>query len=66
MHVKLDPELVSRGVSKSDKFKELVKVGASNLSMGEKSWPGGGVSGQPENPPGTPLHLSARVELSHT
>ena len=51
------PELVSRGVSKSDKFKGLVKVGASNLSMGVirvdlKKIMARGVSGQPENPPG--------------
>ena len=49
------PELVSRGVSKSCKFKWLVQVGACkdvNLLIKKKSWPGGGVSGQPENPPG--------------
>ena len=49
------PELVSRGVSKSRKFKWLVKVGACkdvNPLIKKKSWPGGGVSGQPENPPG--------------
>ena len=58
------PELVSRGVSKSDKFKGLVKVGASNLSMGvirvdlKKSWPGGGLSGKPEKNLDTPLGLT--------
>ena len=49
------PELVSRGVSKSHKFKWLVKFGACkdvNPLISKKSWPGGGVSGQPENPPG--------------
>ena len=50
------PELISRGVSKSRKCKWLVKVGASNgvtPLINKKSWPGGGgVSGQPENPPG--------------
>ena len=49
------PELVSRGVSKSRKFKWLVKFGACkdvNPLISKKSWPGGGVSGQPENPPG--------------
>ena len=48
------PELVSRGVSKSRKFKWLVKVGACkdvNPLILKKSWPGG-VSGQPENPLG--------------
>ena len=48
------PELVSRGVSKSRKFKWLVKVGACkdvNPLIKKKLWPGG-VPGQPENPPG--------------
>ena len=39
------PELVSRGVSKSRKFKWLVKVGACkdvNPLIKKKSWPGGG------------------------
>ena len=48
------PELVSRGVSKSRKFKWLVKVGACKdvnpLIKKNHGW--GGVSGQPENPPG--------------
>ena len=49
------PELVSRGVSKSRKFKWLVKVGACkdvNPLIKKKIMAGGGVSGQPENPPG--------------
>ena len=50
------PELVSRGVSKSRKFKWLVKVGACNdvnpLIKQNHGREGGGVSGQPENPPG--------------
>ena len=56
------PELVSRGISKSDKFKGLVKVGASNLSMGvirvdlKKSWPGGGFPSNQKTPLDTPLH----------
>ena len=48
------PELVSRGVSKSRNFKWLVKVGACkdvHPLIKKNSWPGG-VSGQPENPPG--------------
>ena len=44
-----------KGVSKSRKLKWLVKVGVSkgvtHLII-KKSWPGGGVPGQPENPPG--------------
>ena len=39
------PELVSRGVSKSPKFKWLVKVGACkdvNPLIKKKTWPGGG------------------------
>ena len=38
-----------------DTFKGLVKVSASNGVIRvdwKQSWPGGGVSGQPENPPG--------------
>ena len=49
------PELVSGGVSKSHTFKGLVKVGASKGVIRvdlKKTWSGGGVSGQPENPPG--------------
>ena len=47
------PELVSRGVSKSRKFMWLVKVGACKSSNLKKNHGrGGGVSGQPENPPG--------------
>ena len=48
------PELVSRGVSKSLKCKWLVKAGASNgfIPLIKKNMAGGGVSGQPENPPG--------------
>ena len=52
------PELVSRGVSKSRKFKWLVKVGACkdvNLLIKKnhgRGGGGGGVSGQPETPPG--------------
>ena len=49
------PELVSRGVSKSRKFKWLVKVGACkdvNLLIKKIMAGGGGVSGQPENLPG--------------
>ena len=49
------PELVSRGVSKSRKFKWRVKVGACkdvNPLIKKNHGRGGGVSGQPENPPG--------------
>ena len=47
------PELVSRGVSKSRKFKWLVKVGAcKDVNPLIKKIMAGGVSGQPENPPG--------------
>ena len=48
------PELVSRGVSKSHKFKGLVKVGASKgvIRVDLKKIMARGVSGQPENPPG--------------
>ena len=48
------PELVSRGVSKSRKFKWLVKVGACKdvNPLIKKNHGRGGVSGQPENPPG--------------
>ena len=49
------PELVSRGVSKSRKFKWLVKVGACkdvNPLIKKNHGRGGGVSGQPETPPG--------------
>ena len=48
------PELVSRVVSKSRKFKWLVKVGACKdvNPLIKKIMAGGGVSGQPENPPG--------------
>ena len=53
------PELVSRGVSKSRKFKWLVKVGACKdvNPLIKKTWPGG-VSGQPENPPGYATEVS--------
>ena len=56
------PELVSRGVSKSRKFKWLVKVGACkdvNPLIKKNHGRGGGVSGQPENPPG---YATATVE----
>ena len=48
------PELVSRGVSKSRKFKWLVKGGACKdvNPLIKKNHGRGGVSGQPENPPG--------------
>ena len=63
-HAVAYPELVSRGVSKSRKFKWLVKVGACkdvNPLIKKKSWPGGGggVSGQPENPPGYATAIDA-------
>ena len=44
-----------------------VRVSAPDL---KKSWPGGGVSGQPENPPGyapvgpTSLHICARKKIA--
>ena len=43
-----------RGVSKSCKFKWLLKVGASKgvTAWLKKSWPGGGVSGQPKKTSG--------------
>ena len=51
------PELVSGGVSKSRKFKWLVKVGVSQgvtmvITKNHGRWGGG--SGQPENHPGRP------------
>ena len=52
------PELVSRGVSKSRKFKWLVKVGACkdvNPLIKKKSWPGGGFLGNQKTPLDTPL-----------
>ena len=60
------PELVSRGVSKSRKFKWLVKVGACkdvNPLIKKKSWPGGGVSGQPEKPPGYATGVGSRFRV---
>ena len=46
------PELVSRGVSKTRKFKWLVKVGASIYQTPDlKKILAGGVSGQPKTPP---------------
>ena len=58
------PQLVSGGVSESHKSKWLVKVGVSmgvDLSPPDlkKSWPEGGVSGQPENPPGYATGINA-------
>ena len=46
------PELVSWGVSKSQKCKGLVKVGASKgvIRVDLTNHAGGGVSGQPETP----------------
>ena len=54
------PELVSRGVSKSRKFKWLVKVGACkdvNPLIKKKSWSGGGggFPGNQKTPLDTPL-----------
>ena len=53
------PELVLRGVSKSRKFKWLVKVGACkdvNPLIKKKSWPGGGgFPGNQKTPLDTPL-----------
>ena len=50
------PELVSRGVSKSRKFKRLVKIGASKgvtpMIETNHGRGGGGFSGQPKNHPG--------------
>ena len=50
------PALVSRGVSERRKCKWLVRVGASNgvtpHRFKKNHGRGGGVSGQPENPPG--------------
>ena len=49
------PELVSRGVSERRKCMWLVRVGASKgvtPCLIKKIMDGGGVSGQPENPPG--------------
>ena len=48
------PELVSGGVSKSHKCKGLVKVGAGKgvIRVDLKKHGRGGVSEQPENPPG--------------
>ena len=48
------PELVSKGVSERRKCKRLVKVGASKgvTPLIKKNYGRGGVSGQPENPPG--------------
>ena len=53
-HTVAYPELVSRGVSERRKCKRLVKVGASNgvTPLIKKNYGRGGVSGQPENPPG--------------
>ena len=57
------PELVSRGVSKSRKFKWLVKVGACKdvNPLIKKNMAGGGVSGQPETPLDTPLGKRIRT-----
>ena len=55
------PELVSRGVSKSRKFKWLVKVGACkdvNPVIKKKSWPGG-FPGNQKTPLDTPLSSEA-------
>ena len=53
----------SPGVSKSRKFKWLMKVGATNgaTPLIYKIMAGGGVSGQPENPPDTPLCTAVRT-----
>ena len=62
------PEMVSRGVSKSRKFKRLVKIGASKgvtpLIEKNHGW-GGGVSGQPKNHPGYANECLNKVLLSH-
>ena len=56
------PELVSRGVSKSRKFKWLVKVGACkdvNPLIKKKLWPGGGgFPGNQKTPLDMPLKLT--------
>ena len=52
------PELVSRGVSKSHKFKWLVKVGASKGVIRvdlKKIMAGGGFPGNKKKPLDTPL-----------
>ena len=63
------PELVSRGVSERRTSKWLVSVGASNgvtPLIKRKSWPGGGgVSGQPENPPGYATATRLLCEVSY-
>ena len=59
------PELVSRGVSKSRKFKWLVKVGACkdvNPLIKKKSWPGG-FPGNQKTPLDTPLGRGVYVKL---
>ena len=62
------PELVWRGVSERRKCTWPVRVGASNGVTPDlkKSWSGGGVSGQPENPPGygTGLEDTAQFDSS--
>ena len=63
------PELVSRGVSERRKCKWLVRVGASNgvTPLIKKIMAGGGVSGQPENPPGYATEFkSISVHLKKT
>ena len=59
-------ELVSRGVSERRKCKWLVRVGASNgvtPLIKKNHGRGGGVSGQPENPPG---YATAILDISPT
>ena len=60
------PELVSREVSERLKCKSLVRVSVSNgvtpIADLKKPWPGG-VSGQPENPPGYATGLPVFIFL---
>ena len=60
------PELVSGGVSKSRKFKCLVKVGANKVVTPDlKKIMAGGVSRQPENPPGYATEMGSHESLLH-
>ena len=62
------PELVSRGVSKSRKYKWLVKVGACkdvNPLFKKKSWPGEGFPGNQKTPLDTPLSTVVRSALMY-
>ena len=69
MHTVVYPELVSRGVSKSHKFKGLLKVGANKFVIRvylKKSWPGGGFPGNQKPPWIHHWHRSRQLYIERT